>query len=94
MNVVNLIKQKEIYIKSKFGIAKIGVFGSFARCEDKAESDIDILVEFKPGYTTFDNYIELKFYLEKLFGRDIDLVTIKALKSQIKSEILKEVIYA
>jgi len=58
------------------------------------ESDVDILIEFKGGYETFDNYMELKFFLEGLFGRKVDLVTIDALRPQLKQDILKEVSYA
>ena len=70
------------------------MFGSFARGEAKAESDVDVLVEFEDGYVTFDNYANLKFYLEDLFGREVDLVTINAIRPQMKEAILSEVTYA
>ncbi|MCF6093281.1 nucleotidyltransferase family protein [Microaerobacter geothermalis] len=67
----------------------MGVFGSYARNEQTDNSDIDILVEFsRPvGFEFFD----LKDYLESLFNKPIDLVTVKALKPYIKEEILSEV---
>lgn len=80
-------------IKS-YGIKKIGVFGSFAKSNQRSRSDIDILVEFHKEKKIFDNYIELKFLLERLFHRKVDLVIKEALKPQIKSNILKEVVYA
>jgi predicted nucleotidyltransferase len=77
-----------------YGVKRIGVFGSFVRAAQNSKSDIDILVEFNPGEKAFDNYMELKFYLEKLFHRRVDLVIRGALKPRIKQQILKEVVYA
>ena len=94
MNAIELLKKNEHEIKKRFGVRKIGIFGSFARGEEKEESDIDILVEFQDNYKTFDNYMGLKFFLEDLFDRKIDLVTIDALRPQLKDDILQEVIYA
>ncbi len=94
MNAIEILKKHEGEIKKKYGIAKIGVFGSFARGEGKEDSDVDILVEFKDGFKTFDNYMDLKFFLEDIFYRGVDLVTLKALKPQLKEYILQEAIYA
>ena len=77
-----------------FGIKKIGLFGSFITNEQKSESDIDILVEFKKGKKTFDNFIHLNFFLEKVFKRRVELVTSDSLSPYIGPHILKEVEYA
>ena len=82
------------FIRQKFGVKRIGIFGSFARGEEREESDLDVLVVFEEGQKTFDNYMDLKFYLEDLFGREVDLVTEKALKPQLKDIIMKDVVYA
>lgn len=94
MNAIEILKKNENSIKKKYGVKKIGVFGSFARGEGKEGSDVDILVDFKNGCKTFDNYMELKFFLEDLFSRNIDLVTMEALRPQLKDDILQEVVYA
>lgn len=94
MSAVEMLKKQEATIKKKYSVKKIGVFGSFAKGREKSDSDVDVLVEFEEGYKTFDNYMELKFFLEDLFSRRVDLVTIKALKPQLKEDILQEVIYA
>lgn len=94
MNAIEMLKKKEGAIREKYHVRKIGVFGSFARNEEKEESDVDILVEFESDFETFDNYIELKYFLEDLFRRKVDLVTSEALRPQLKDEILKEVMYA
>ena len=78
-------------LSSKFFVGKIGYFGSYARNEQTEISDIDILVELtKPlGWEFFD----LQEVLEKALNAKVDLVTIKALKSQLKDRILSEVKY-
>lgn len=83
-------------------------FGSFPReirgqknrniqvfCEGiRKNNDLDVPVVFEEGQKTFDNYMDLKFYLEDLFGREVDLVTERALKPQSKDIIMREVVYA
>ncbi len=94
MNAIDILKNQEGFIKQKYGVKRIGIFGSFAREEQRADSDIDVLVDFEEGAKTFDSFMELKFFLEDLFHRKVDLVTIKALRPQLKESILKEVTYA
>ena len=94
MNVIKILKEHEDEIKSRFNVSRIGVFGSFARGEGKLDSDVDVLVEFKRGFKTFDNYMDLKYYLEDKLSRNVDLVTVNALKPQLKDDILQDVIYA
>ena len=94
MDAISTLKEHEKLIRQKFGVKRIGIFGSFARGEEREDSDLDVLVEFEEGQKTFDNYMDLKFYLEDLFGREVDLVTEKALKRQLKAIIMKEVVYA
>ncbi|MFY1110846.1 MAG: nucleotidyltransferase family protein [Methanosarcinaceae archaeon] len=94
MDAISTLKEHEKLIRQKFGVKRIGIFGSFARGEEREDSDLDVLVEFEEGQKTFDNYMDLQFYLEDLFGREVDLVTEKALKRQLKDVIMKEVVYA
>lgn len=92
-DIVKKIQENMKEIKS-YGIKKIGIFGSIATASNTEESDIDILIEFQKDKKAFDNYMELKFFLEKLFNRKVDLVIEDVLKSRIKDSILKEVSYA
>jgi predicted nucleotidyltransferase len=78
----------------KLGVNRLGLFGSFVRCEEKPNSDIDILVEFLPGEETFRNLINLHSYLNNLFGRNIEIVTTNSLSPYIGPYILEEVEYA
>ena len=73
------------------GVRNIGLFGSFVRGEQKSLSDVDILVEFMPEKHTFDNFMEVAFFLEELLGRRVELVTPEALSPHIGPHILKEV---
>ena len=67
--------------------------GSFARGDEHEESDIDILIEFEEGGRSFDTYMDLKFLLEELFGRRVDLVDRDAIKPALAPHILRSVRY-
>jgi predicted nucleotidyltransferase len=75
-----------------FGVRSLAVFGSVARDEATASSDLDFLVEFE-GAATFDQYMDLKFFLEDLFETPIDLVITHTLKPQIRQTVLAEAIH-
>jgi len=66
------------------GVTKVGLFGSFARGEQRPESDVDLLVEFDPNQKTFDNFMQLGFLLEELFERRVELVTPESLSRHIR----------
>lgn len=91
--IIRTIQRHTDDIKA-YGVRKVGVFGSYARSTQNAKSDIDILVEFNRNNKTFDNYMELKFYLEKIFHCKVDLVIKDVLKARIKNRVLSEVEYA
>jgi uncharacterized protein len=74
-----------------FGVQSLALFGSVARDEATEASDLDFLVEFE-GAATFDRYMDLKFFLEDLFDKPVDLVTKRSMKPQIAESILKEAI--
>ncbi len=91
-DLLHLLSEQEQQIRG-LGVARLGLFGSFVREQPHAESDIDILVEFEPGCKTFDNFINLSFYLEELFGRKVDLLTPESLSPYIGPHILPQVEY-
>jgi len=91
MEMIDLLRSHAKYIKTSFSVKRIGLFGSFARGEQKESSDIDILVEFEKP--TFRNFMNLSFYLEDLLGREVDLVTVKGLHSRIQPYVEKDVIW-
>ncbi|CAN5533863.1 nucleotidyltransferase family protein [soil metagenome] len=75
------------------GVCRFGLFGSFVTGKQTAESDVDILVEFRPGEKTFDSFMNLAFLLEDILGRKVDLVTKESLSPYIGPKILAEVDY-
>jgi hypothetical protein len=76
----------------RLGVRRIGLFGSVARGEGSAGSDIDLVVEF--GSKSFDGYMGVKLFLEDLFGRRVDLVLEDRIKPRLRPRILSETIYA
>jgi predicted nucleotidyltransferase len=76
----------------RFSVRRIGLFGSFSRDAAAEKSDIDLLVELEKP--TFDHYMDLKFYLEDLFGRPVDLVMSETVKPRLAPFIQREVAYA
>ncbi len=78
-------------VRSRFGIKSLFLFGSVARNEANQESDLDFIVNFD-GAITFDRYMDLKIFLEDLFGKKIDLAIEDTLKPQIRAKILEEAI--
>lgn len=76
----------------RFGVRRIGLFGSYVRGTQRRGSDIDFLVDFKEK--SFDNYMGLKLYLEKLLRVKVDLVISESIKPRLKPLIMKEVEYA
>jgi len=94
MDAVGMLKRNKGEIISRYGVERIGVFGSQARGEGRSKSDVDVLVKFKEGEETFDHYMDLKFFLEDLFKRDVDLVIMETIKPRLKKSILAEAVYA
>lgn len=77
----------------KFGVKRLGLFGSYVRNESKKDSDIDFLVEFKEGKKNYNNFIHLVFFLEDFFCKKVDLLTLSSLSPYIRPYILAEVEY-
>ena len=89
--VLNLLQAHRKNL-AQLGVKSLALFGSMARGEARPDSDLDILVEFE-GPTTFDGYMDLKFFLEELLGCRIDLVTRKALKPSLRPYVDQEALY-
>jgi predicted nucleotidyltransferase len=92
-NVLERLDTHKNKLKS-YGVKRIGLFGSLTRGEQTPESDLDILVEFERDQKTFDNYMDLKIFLEELFACNVDLVVKEALKPALKESIMESVKYA
>jgi hypothetical protein len=90
-NVVQEISRLRPELVRRFTVLRIGVFGSFARGEENADSDVDVLVNLADP--TFDHYMDLKFLLEDTLGRPVDLVLEENVKPRMRPVIEREVVY-
>ncbi len=90
--ILQAIRRNQAQIRA-LGARRVGLFGSFVRGEQHADSDVDLLVEFEQGQRTFDHFIQLSFLLEDLLGRRVELVTPESLSPHIGPYILREVEY-
>jgi uncharacterized protein len=90
--IVSLLKTNYQSI-NQFGIARIGLFGSFVRNEARPDSDVDIWAEFHSDKKTYKNFIQLTFFLEDLLQREVEVVTPEGVSPFIKPHILKELEY-
>lgn len=87
--IINNLKE---VIEVKYKAKIIGIFGSYARGEEKNKSDIDILVEFSKGADLID-LIGLSYFLEDKLGIKVDIVPINSLREEIRDYIIKDLIY-
>ncbi len=87
-----LQKNKEHY-RNKYGITKIGLFGSYARCEEDEQSDIDVVVEIEKSMKNIHNFLNFKRELERSIGKEIDLGIESALKPVAKEIIQRDITY-
>ncbi len=80
---------------AKFGIVRVGVFGSAARDELGPDSDVDVLVEFAAGQANMVNFMDAKFLLENSLGRRVDLATPRSVNKPILwASITQDLVYA
>lgn len=92
-DILDFIKLHKQELTSRFGVVKIGLFGSYARDEQGEDSDIDVAVELDSP-NAFRSFFGLKAYLEDNLHKKIDLGIESVLKPAIKDQILREIIYA
>ncbi|MCY4154692.1 MAG: nucleotidyltransferase family protein [Gammaproteobacteria bacterium] len=89
--VLDILRTHKAILAQRFGVSGLTLFGSVARDQANDDSDIDILVSYgKPA--TSKAYFGVQFYLEDLLGRQVDLVTDKALRREFRPYVEKEAI--
>lgn len=87
--ILELLIRSKPTLQAQFGVKSMALFGSIVRDEAREDSDVDILVEFA-GPATSKQYFGVQFHLEDLLGRPVDLVTEKALRSELRPYIEQE----
>ena len=90
--VLDLLKQKNAEMESKFGVKSLQLFGSVARDDAKSSSDVDLLVEFNRPVGYFGLFA-LQNYLEDLLGCPVDLGTPYSLKPYIREQVMGELVH-
>lgn len=90
-SLLKLLSTHREGIKS-YGVKQLSLFGSFVRnTAIHNDSDVDLLVAFEKDKKTFDNFMELSFYLEDILGRKVELVTMESLSKYLRINLLKQV---
>jgi len=93
-DILRILSSRKILLFDRFGITDLAVFGSYAGGKQGETSDVDIFVELKKESKTFDNFMDLKFYLEALLGdRKVDLVTKESIREEFRSGIFEEAVH-
>lgn len=90
--VIDIIKSSKSEIETRYGVKRLGLFGSYVREQQRKRSDIDILVSFSRDIDLFD-FLDLREFLETRLHHKVDLVMESALKPAIGKRILAEVEY-
>lgn len=91
--IIDYFKKNRSVIHERFGVTRLGIFGSFARDEQTFSSDIDIIIEMEKDKKNIHNFLQLKRFLEKELERKIDMGFEHSLKPIIKEKIGKQIIY-
>jgi hypothetical protein len=84
------IKKKVLPILKKHAVKRAAIFGSFARGDAKAKSDVDILIEYKTKDKSLFDLVDLKSDLEKTLDRKVDVITYNSIYWRIRERILAE----
>ncbi|SDW09860.1 nucleotidyltransferase family protein [Thiocapsa roseopersicina] len=77
----------------RFGVQRLGLFGSFRHNRPTPSSDVDLYVEFIPGQATFDHFMDLSFYCESMLGRRVEIITPHSLSPHLGPHILRDIEY-
>ena len=90
--ILKILEEEIPLLRQKYGISKIGLFGSYSRGDQDAESDIDLIVQFERPIGFF-KFVAIEEYLKEKLGGKVELVTEDALKQVIRPYVMKEVVY-
>lgn len=87
--VQDVLRAHKLTLAQRFGVSELTLFGSVARDQANDDSDVDILVSYGK-LATSEAYFGVQFYLEDLLGRQVDLVTDKALRKEFRPYVERE----
>lgn len=90
VDTVSNIKKRSLPILRRHDVKRAAIFGSFARGEAKARSDVDLLIEYKSKNKSLFDLVDLKSELENILGRKVDIITYNSIYWRIREQILAE----
>ena len=91
--IINFFKEHKEEFREKYGVVKIGLFGSYARDEARDDSDIDIAIEMDKDKKSLHTFLNFKREIEHLFNKKIDLGIETTFKPRVQKYIQKDIIY-
>ena len=90
--ILKVLKTDLPYLNEKYGVRKIGLFGSYSRGEAIEGSDVDLLIEFEKPIGFF-KFVELEDYLSGKLGAKVELVADDALKPMVRPRVMEDIVY-
>ena len=91
--IVTYLKDKKGFLYDRYGVTRMGIFGSFAHARQTITSDIDMVVEFEKSKKNIHSFLKLKRFLEKELSRKVDLGFEHSLKPIVKENMKEKIIY-
>ena len=89
--IKKILKKNKTYLRKKYSVEEIGIFGSFSRGDQNSRSDIDLMVSLKKPLGL--EFVDLALELQTILNHKVDLVSKNALKKRMLVAIKDEVIY-
>lgn len=91
--IVACLREKREFLRDRYGVTRIGLFGSFLHRNQNIASDIDMVVEFEKSKKNIHSFFKVKRFLEKEFSREVDMGFETALKPVVRDKIKEKIIY-
>ena len=91
--IVAYLKKNKRFFYDRFGVTRMGIFGSFVRGEQTRSSDIDMIVEIEKGRKNIHSFLQLRRFLEKELAKKIELGFEHSLKPTVRDKIKEQIVY-
>ncbi len=92
MEIQTILLELKSMLQEQYRVITLGIFGSYARNEQRPGSDVDILIDYVQA-PSLVKVVQLRDYLSEKLGQNVDVVTVNGLRADIKEQVLSDVIY-